>query len=197
MPDIAQRREILDCKANAVEQGDLASVAAALCRTAHHLPKFGDRVVCIKLLNFALDPGLGRVFHEDVRAMQDRRGQFGLAGAVTANGVDMHATAYHVVIQDGGILFVSGAGGDDLRPLHGIFRRCASDDVQSVTFQISCTFLGSLRVDVIESDVVYTQHSLHCQALKLRLRPVADHCHRRRPLGCQMLGCQGRHRGGA
>ena len=62
-----------------------------------------------KLLDLALDPGLRRVFDEDVGPQQDVAVQFGLAGAVAADRVDVHARADHVVGQDGGVLLVGGA----------------------------------------------------------------------------------------
>jgi hypothetical protein len=44
-----------------------------------------------KLLDLALDAGLGRVFDEDRRAQQDVAVKLGLAGAVAADAVDVDA----------------------------------------------------------------------------------------------------------
>ena len=74
-----------------------------------------------KLLDFALDPCLFGVFHEDFGSQQDIAVQFRLARAVAADGVDVHAAADHVVGQDRRVLLVGGAGRDDLRALHCLF----------------------------------------------------------------------------
>ena len=118
---VAQGGKILDREADAVKQGDLRLACATLGLTGDHLPKLCDGVIGGELLNFALDAGLRGKFHKDIRAMQDRFGQFGFAGAVASDGVDMHARADHIVGEDCRALFVGGAGGDDLCAFHTLF----------------------------------------------------------------------------
>ena len=98
--DIAKRGEILDGESDAVEERDLVLRRAARRRAGVDLPKLGDRVIPVELLEFALDMGLIRKLYEDVGPEQDVPVQLGLAGAVAANRVDMHARTDHVVGQD-------------------------------------------------------------------------------------------------
>ena len=55
--------------------------------------------------------------------------QFGLARTIAANRVQMHARANHIVSQNGGILLIGGAGGDDLRAQDRLFRGFAGHHV--------------------------------------------------------------------
>ena len=72
---------------------ELRRIAAALRGTGYDLPKLGDGVVGFQLLDFALDPGLFGIFHEDVAAQKNGGGKFGLAGTVSADRVDMDTGA--------------------------------------------------------------------------------------------------------
>ena len=56
--NIAQRREVLDCKANAVEKGDLSLRAPPGCLALNNFPKLLNRIIIGQLLNFAFNPGL-------------------------------------------------------------------------------------------------------------------------------------------
>ncbi len=65
---VTQRGEILDREADAVEQGDLPIAFAALRLAGNDAPEFGDGMIAVELLDFAFDPGLRRIFDEDVGA---------------------------------------------------------------------------------------------------------------------------------
>jgi hypothetical protein len=79
---------------------------------------------------------LRRVLDEDLRAQQDPAGKLGLARAIAADRVDMHARADHVVAQDRRILLVCGAGGDDLAPsIASSLLAARGDQPQPVTGQ--------------------------------------------------------------
>ena len=98
--DVAQRREVLDGETDAVEHGDLFGVTPAGDIAADDLPEFNHRVIIGQLLDLALDTGLRRVFDENVGAKQDVLVQFGLAGAVAADRIDVDTGANHVVGQE-------------------------------------------------------------------------------------------------
>ena len=72
-------------------------------------------------LDFAFDTGLRRVFDKNIRAVQNIPVQFSFPRTIAANGVDMHASAHHIIGQDSGILLICGAGGDDISPGDGLF----------------------------------------------------------------------------
>jgi len=130
----AQGREVLDCKADRVKQGDLLVVATAVGFAPHDLPELDNGVIIVKLLDFTLDAGLRRIFDENVRAQQDITVQLGFAWAVTADGVDVLAAAYHIVGQDCCVLLVCGAGGDDINAHDCVFAGCASGDIEALGF---------------------------------------------------------------
>ena len=54
-------------------------------------------MIGIKLLNLAFDARLGRIFDKDIAAQQDILVQLSLAGAIAANGINVHAGADHIV----------------------------------------------------------------------------------------------------
>ena len=89
--NIAERRKVLDGKADTVKKCDLAFRRPARRAARHDLPHLSHREIGRHLLNLALDPGLRGVFNEHVGPAQDVGVQFGLAGAITANGVDVDA----------------------------------------------------------------------------------------------------------
>ena len=78
-------------------------------------------MIRIKLLDLPLDPSLRRIFDEDVGPAQDIGVKLRLAGAIAADGVDMHPGADKIVGQDRGVALIGGAGGDDLRARHRLF----------------------------------------------------------------------------
>jgi len=124
-------------------------------------------MVRFELLNFALDPCLLWVFDKNVRAQQDIAMQFGFAGAIAANGVNMHTLANHVVGQDRRVLLVGGAGRDDLSALHAFFAGRTGHHSQPLPRQITRAFLGGRWVDIIKTHRVDAANRLEGQALEL------------------------------
>ena len=151
-------------------------------------------MIGVKLLDLALDSCLRRVFDEDVGPVQDRGGQFGLSGAISADRVDVYARANHVVRQDRRILLVGSTGRQDLRTLYGLFGAVTRDHVQRGPGEVVFELPDRVRVDIPEPHGVDADHGLHRAALELRLSPVADHRHRLGTLGCQHPRRQRRHR---
>ena len=88
-------------------------------------------MVAVELLDLALDPGLRGVFDENVGAQQNVPVQFGLAGRIAADRVEVDAGADHVVGQNGRKTLVRGAGGDDLGAEDRLLARTAADDLES------------------------------------------------------------------
>ena len=91
-----QGGEVLEREADRVEHRDLLRIAAARGLAGEHAPELGDREVGGHLLEVALDARLRLVFHEDRARAQHVGVQLGLAGAVAADGVDVHAGLEHV-----------------------------------------------------------------------------------------------------
>ena len=119
------------------------------------------------LLDFAFDPGLWCVFHDNICPPQNVRMQFGLPRTVTADGVDMHAGTYLVVRQDGGILFVRGNRRDDVGAPHRVLRRGTGGDVESHLDQVRAAFPRGGRIDVIEPQPADSQRGAKRQRLEL------------------------------
>ena len=135
-----------------------------------------------KLLNFAFNSGLRRIFHKDVRAQKNVAMQFRLARTIATNRIDMLPRADHVIGQDRGILFVGRAGRDDVHTRHRLLRRGANLYAQTRPFQIARSLFCGLRIDVIKPDSINAQNRFEGQSLKLTLRAIADHRHRARSL---------------
>jgi hypothetical protein len=72
-------------------------------------------------LDLAFNPSLRRIFDERIGAKQNVPVEFGLAGAVAPDRVDVNPRANHVVRQDRGELLVCGRSGDDLSALDCVF----------------------------------------------------------------------------
>ena len=123
--------------------------------------------------------------------------QFGFAGAITADRVDVHARTNHVVGQDRGVLLVRRAGGDDLRAFHRLFPRFAHHDFQIAARQVACGLFRRRLVDVIQAHGIDTADRLESEALEFRLGTVADHRHGCGALRCKMARCHRRSSGGA
>jgi hypothetical protein len=81
---------------------------------AQHLPQFGHGEVGRHLLHVALDAGLRLVLDEHRSRLAARRVQLGLARAVAAHGVEVHAGLDHLGRDDGGAGLVGGDGGHDV-----------------------------------------------------------------------------------
>ena len=104
----------------------------------------------------------------------------------------MHAGPNHIVGQDGGVLFVSGHGGDDLGSLNGSLSATAFGNLETVPGEISCAFIGCARVDIVKPQLIDAAYCLERQRLKFRLCAVADHRHGSRALRGKVLGRHGR-----
>ncbi len=74
----------------------------------------------VELLNLALDPRLRFEFDHDarIRTAQDVGVQFGLAGAIAAHRVQVHAGFNHGRRQDECVALVGGDRGDDIGAAH-------------------------------------------------------------------------------
>ena len=78
-----------------------------------------------QLLDVALNARLRGVFGEYIGAQEDVFVEFGFAGAIAADGIDVDASADHIIAEDGLITLVGGAGGDDLGADYSFRTRCA------------------------------------------------------------------------
>ena len=87
----AQRRIVLQCEADRVEHRDFLGVAAAGLLALQHFPQLGDGKVGRHLLDLSLDARLRRELDEHAGLVQDVGVQLGLARAVAADRVDVHA----------------------------------------------------------------------------------------------------------
>ncbi len=130
-----------------------------------------------QLLDFTLDARLRRVLDEDVRAQQDILAQFGLAGAIASNRIDVRAGADMIVRQDRRILLVGGHGGDDIGTLDGLFHGRALRDGEAETCEVLRAFAGCGRVDVVEAQLVHAEQRLEGAGLEFALCAIADDRH--------------------
>lgn len=87
--DQAQGGEVFEGEADRVEYGDLRVILAALGVSGEDAPQLDNGEVGRHLLDVALDARLRLVFDEHPRGAQHPGVQFGLAGAVTADAVDV------------------------------------------------------------------------------------------------------------
>ena len=129
------------------------------------------------LLDLTLNPRLRRIFHKDRRTCHDIAVQFGLAGAIAADGVNMHACAHHIVGQDRLHILVGRGHGDHIGAFNRRFRRRAGGDVKAQACEVFHAFFGRGTVDIVEPDVVDPADCLDRQTLEFRLRAIADHRH--------------------
>ena len=123
----AQGRIILQRKPHRIKHRNLLRCRAPCGLPLQHAPELGDGKVGRHLLQLALDAGLRLVFDKHLGALQHGGLQLGLAGAVAAHGIDVHARFDHAGVQDGGVGFVGRHGGDDVRAAHGLLH--AGQDV--------------------------------------------------------------------
>ena len=78
--------------------------------------------------------------------------------------------------------------GDDVRALHGILRRAAANDVETLAGQIRGALTGGRRIDIVEPQARNPEDRLEGQRLEFRLGAVADDRHAAGPLGRQVFG---------
>lgn len=92
--------------------------------------------------------------------------QFSLAGAVAADCVDTHTSADHVVGQNRGVLFVGGAGRDDLGPLNRLLRGIAGDHLKPLRRQVARGLGCRGRVYVEEMNPLDSANGFESKALE-------------------------------
>ncbi len=100
---MAQRRKVFQRKPDRVEHGDLLVALPAGHRAGQYTPQLDHREVGLELLDVALQARLRLEFDEHPRAAQHIGMQFGLAGAVAADAVEVHAGLDHLRRQDRGM----------------------------------------------------------------------------------------------
>ena len=89
------------------------------------------------MLQVAFDAGLGFVLDEDRGAAQHVRVQFGLAGAVAADAIDVHAGLDQSGRQDRGVGLVGSHGGHYIRAAHRFGDARARDQAQRRVLQVA------------------------------------------------------------
>src|SRR5690606_8054316 len=151
---ITQRGKVFGCEAYRIEEGNLLGCPAALDLACHHLPQLRHRMVGSELLDFAFDPRLRRKLNEYVGAQQYVPVQFGLAGAVAAHRIDVHAGTHHVVGEDRGILLVRSDGGDDVGDFNRLLPSAAYGDFHAQARKVASAFLGGGAINVVKAESV-------------------------------------------
>ncbi|MNN76046.1 hypothetical protein D3C81_1923940 [compost metagenome] len=96
-------------------------------KACDHLPESEDRRIGRHLLDFAFDPALRLVLNDHPGPFDDVAVQLGLARAVAAHGVQVHARFDHVRREDGRVRLVRRDRGDDIGTAHG-FGDAVGDD---------------------------------------------------------------------
>ena len=117
---VAQRGEIIQRKSHRIENRHVPFGLPAGLPAAEHVGELSDGRRGIELLDLALDPRLRFEFDHDarIRTPQDVGVQFGLAGAITAHRVQVHAGFNHVGRQDECVALIGGDRGDDIGAAH-------------------------------------------------------------------------------
>ncbi|MNV49190.1 hypothetical protein D3C71_1411370 [compost metagenome] len=125
--------------------------------------------------------------------------QLGLAGAIAAQGIDVHARLDHVGAEDGGVGLVGRNGSDDVHALDGQGGAIKTEDAQGRRGggQVGLQLAGGVRVHVVHVQRVDAQHVVESQRLEFGLRAVADQGHRTRVGPRQRPRGQGRCDGSA
>jgi hypothetical protein len=199
---VAQRGEIFDRESHRVEDRHFGVVRATRSSTGHDLGELDDGEVRRHLLHLTLDARLRLVLDDDARVgpREDRAGELGLARAVAAHGVQVHAGLDHLGREDDGVALVGGDGGDDVGAARGLARRGASHHAQAlepergeVALELGC----SSRVHVEEAQLADADEVMERDRLELALRAVADQRHRAAVLARHPARGERGHRGGA
>ena len=122
--------------------------------------------------------------------------QLGLARAITANGIDVHAGLDHPGSEDRRIGLVCSDGGDDVGAANGFGRALADRDLQAHADKVGRE-LGTGRSVVVEEPQLADAHQVaKGDRLELALRAVADQRHAAAARPRQALRGQRRHRRG-
>jgi hypothetical protein len=131
------------------------------------------------VLDLTFEAGLRFVLDEHLGATQGGRVEFGLAGAVPAECVDVHAGTHGRVLQHDRVALVGGAGGDDVRT--GARLPSAGGPVHREP-EVACVarqLVHRAGVDVEDPEVIDAEDRTERQRLELRLGTTADHRHHR------------------
>ena len=162
-----------------------------------HLPELGDREVVAALLDLSLDAGLRGVLDEHRAAVEDRGIEFGLAGAVTADRVQVHAGPNEFVGDDRGACLVGCAGGDDVSAVERLGDTAGHFDREAERQQVAGEFGDRVGVDVEDAQAVDAEGGAEGERLEFRLAAGADHRHHLGVGTCERAGRERRRRGGA
>ena len=103
--------------------------------------------------------------------------QLGLAGAVAAHAVDVHAGRHHVGGDDGGSCLVCGDGGDDVGTKGGLRSAAALHQAQRGAAEVAHQLGGGHRVDVVQAQLFNAHQVVKGQGLEFALCAVADQRH--------------------
>ena len=179
---VAQRREVLEREADRVEQRHLAIAVAARSKTADDVGELDHREVRSELLDLAFDARLRRVLDDDpqVGTQQDVAMQFGLVGAVAADGVEVHPGSHETGRDDRRVALVGRDGGDDVGAVDRVGHARAARDAQrrQGATQVAFQLVHRVRIDVVQPQGLDAEHPMKGDGLELRLRAVADQRHR-------------------
>ena len=131
------------------------------------------------LLEFAFDTGLGFKLTQDGAAQDEAEVEFGFAGAVATDGVEVGAWANPVVFNDCILSFIGGYCGDDIRVVNGVEGAGARDEGKGELglAQIVDELVGGKGVDVVEAKGVDAQAVEERECLELGLCSVTDDGH--------------------
>ena len=184
--DVAQCSVVFEREAHRVKHGHVAGRLAPGGLACQHAPQLGDGVVGRQLLYVALDAGLRLVFHKDLCGAQHIGVQLGLARAVAAHRVQVHAGLDHVGRHDGGVGLVGGDGRDDVGTARRLgCRRCGHHAQAGHGCQVALQFRCGGRVNVKHPQLVHPQKGVERYGLELTLRAVANERHAARIGPCQ------------
>ena len=196
--DMAQRRVVLEREADRIEHRDLIGVLASRGQARQHAPELGHHKVGGQLLDVAFDPRLRLVLDDHARAPQHVGMQLGLAGAIAADRIDVHAGLDHLGGQDRRPRLVGGRGRDDLRAAHRLGRRGGADQAQPrPAGEVAQQLVGRGRIDIEDPDLVDAQQRVEGQRLEFALGAVADQRHAPRVGVRELARHQRGGRGGA
>ena len=101
--------------------------------------------------------------------------ELGLARAVAADGVEVHAGLDHLGRQDFRAGLVGGAGGDDVGAADGVGGRGGADDAEAGAGEVGAELVDGLGVGVEDADFLDAEERLERERLELGLRAGADH----------------------
>ena len=150
-------------------------------------------------LDLAFDERLLGELDEDGAALDEFDVEFGLAGAVATDGVDVQpghtgggaGAGHHLVGEDRRVALVGGAGGDDLGAGDGMFGVVAQRHVEAESGRVALELGHRRGVDVEHAERVDAEVGAEGESLELGLGARSDHRHGGGSGGSERLG---RHR---